>query len=161
MRTSHLEALLCTTSLGKARKLLIVSCSATKDPEAKDIPAILRYSGEVFLILKSIISNSLWPQHIDLIIVSAKFGLLNPLDKIPYYDEALKMERISFLKKMIKAQVKTLDLTHYSESFMNLSKRYFQSIEGLIDVLEKLNCNIIQVEREKRNNAMLAWLVHD
>lgn len=108
-----------------------------------------------------LILNSLWPQNIDCLIVSAKYGLLTPLEEISYYEQALKTENISKLKKLIQEQIKRFDLAKYSECFVNLSKRYFQSIDELIAALEKQNCKIFPVDKEKRNNRMLAWLAHD
>ena len=161
LRSGRLDGLIRDKFQGITRKLLVISCSATKDPEEKLLSAILRYSGEVFLLLKSVILDGLWPLNVDIIIVSAKYGLLNPLDYIPFYELALRDERIPELRALIHKQTRNLNLDGYIECFVNLSRRYLQSIEALIGALEKRNCAIIRIDKEdprKRNDIMLSWL---
>lgn len=159
----HLESLKLDRSSKQPRKLLIISCSATKDPQSEPIPAILRYSGGIYLLLKSIILSNLWPQNIDLLIVSAKYGLLKPLEEIPYYEQLLTSERVIELRKVVEEQIalKNIDLSCYSECFLNISKLYYQSIEGLTN---SLKCRIIRIDEKgnnKRNNAMITWLAQE
>jgi len=160
LRTRDFEVF-SNKSLRKGQKLLIVSCSAIKDPRPNLLSAILRYSGEIYLLLKLVVFKNSWPQHVNLLIVSAKYGLLHPLDNIPYYDQALRPEKITELKKVVHEPIKKIDLTLYSEWFINLSKQYLQSIEEIITVLKKNKCKIIIVDNEgftKRINTILTWL---
>lgn len=65
------------------------------------------------------------------------------------------------LQRLIATQLGNLDLSSYSECFINLPKLYFQSINKLYSTLKEQGCDVIRFENQgltRRNNLMLGWL---
>ncbi|MFX1466176.1 MAG: hypothetical protein ACFFA5_06875 [Promethearchaeota archaeon] len=141
------------------RALLIVSCSATKSSQIKSIPALLRYLGKTFLFLKHLLLENSWPIHVDLLIVSAKFGLVKPKEPIPFYEQQLTPETISKTEQIIDDQIENQEF-NYIECFLNLSKLYLKAINSLENVLQSIGCSIKKIveNQTKRNIAMIRWL---
>jgi hypothetical protein len=148
-----------TPQICQSRALLIVSCSATKSSQVKPIPALLRYLGKTFLFLKHFLTKS-WPTHVDLLIVSARFGLVKPKEPIPFYEQQLTPETISETERLIDEQTNKLEFAKYIECFLNLPQIYLKAIKSLETVLQNITCSIKKaVENQtKRNIAMIRWL---
>jgi len=141
------------------RALLIVSCSATKSSQIKCLPALLRYLGKTFLFLKHLLLENSWPIHVDLLIVSAKFGLVKPKEPIPFYEQQLTPETLSETEQIIDDQIKNQEF-NYFECFLNLSKLYLKAIKSLENALQSIGCSIKKIveNQTKRNIAMIRWL---
>ncbi|MHA2245386.1 MAG: hypothetical protein ACXADY_10510, partial [Candidatus Hodarchaeales archaeon] len=146
-----------------SRKLLVISCSATKVEKPEKILALLRYSGFAYIFIKSILLHDKWPSSVDILIISAKYGLLHPQEPIPYYNQRLTSQTMENLQKLVDTKLKSLNLSSYSECFINLSKMYFQSINTLYSILSEQGCKTISCENHgltKRNYLMLDWLAY-
>jgi len=72
----------------RGRKLLIVSCSASKCPDPGDMEAFDRYTGDMY---KTIKKAGVPEENVDLAIMSAKYGLIRRDTKIPTYN--VKMDK--------------------------------------------------------------------
>jgi len=113
-------------------RLLIISSSQRQisDPNTP-IPALERYDGFVFRILRRLKREGQFPNDLDVLIVSSKFGLLSLEDKISYPDQLMTFEvarqhRSDYLNKL-KSK---FGEKKYSEIFVNLGAIYAQSIRG-------------------------------
>lgn len=131
-----------TTSNG-TRNLLLISCSATKEVMGNLLPAILRYCGRVHLMVKAILQAKSWPKNTDMLIISAKYGVLSPLDPIPYYERRLLPENVSTLSNLVKRQQREIFLPPYETCFVYLSPLYSMAASSIIDELSTLGCRII------------------
>ncbi len=153
-----LNKLLLNPKTRKTRALLIVSCSATKSSQINS-PALLRYLGKTFLFLKHLLLENSWPTHVDLLIVSAKFGLVKPKEPIPFYEQQLTHETVSKTEQIIDDQIENQEF-NYIECFLNLSKIYLKAINNLENVLQSIGCSIKKIveNQTKRNIAMIRWL---
>ncbi len=143
------------------KNLLVVSCSATKVSGDDKLPALLRYAGITYGILKSILLGQKWPLNVDLFIVSAKYGLLTPFQPIPFYDQQITPEIMEKVSGKVNQQLNEIDLSTYSECFVNLSKMYSKSIAELYNKLESLNCHLTRTDNykfQRRNLLMINWL---
>lgn len=160
----HLDQLKNDLLPNSPKNLLIISCSGTKSIQSdKSLLAIKRYLGNSFFLLKSILLSSKWPKNLELIIISAKYGLLSPLDYIPYYEQQITSDKVSELQNLIKSQIteKKIIQKKYIECFMNLSQYYFQSITDLHNLLKERGCKIYWEEKQrldKRNDTMMTWI---
>lgn len=76
-------------------------CCKEKSIDTNDLPAIERY---VSSRIKFVLSES---QRLGkrFVILSGKYGLLEPSDKIPWYDQKLIVERIPEMVPVIVAQL--------------------------------------------------------
>lgn len=86
--------------------LLVISCSATKRPIAGEIPAIDRYDGPAYRVLRV---NR--PADLDVVILSAEHGFIPERQPIADYDRKLDQDRAAelarspsgaYLRRMVK-----------------------------------------------------------
>lgn len=116
-------------NMNKRRRLLIVACSARKHPLDGRVPALDLYDGVAFRTLKKLRRENEFPDDVDVVILSAKYGLLRSGDLIEAYD--LKMtseiakqqaeENVSELRRLLAQD-------HYREVFVSLGQTYCMAI---------------------------------
>ena len=85
-------------------EFLVTTCSAEKDTSPGLLPAIERYQHPriqwVYLESRRLSR--------PMLILSGEFGLLEPLDPIPWYDHALQMAEVNDLLPSIEQKLSTL-----------------------------------------------------
>lgn len=116
-------------------KAIIVAASQRRKKEPKDpIPAIDRFSGVYFRVLKKYLRNGKL-SNTDILIVSQNFGILRSQDKVPYRKPTGKIDfDEKCVEKAKKANLKTLGQIfkekNYTEIYVNLGKEFSKLIEG-------------------------------
>ena len=75
------------------RSLRIVACSQRKRRDSGLLPAIERYDGLYFRVLRKARREGYWPANLDVLIVSAKYGLLELHTAIENYDLRMTPEQ--------------------------------------------------------------------
>lgn len=88
------------------QRLLILACSQRKRPEASPLPAIERYDGPAFRVLRRY-CRLIQDSGLIVYVVSAEFGLISAEKTIPTYDRRMTSERAEDLRPFIAAAVKT------------------------------------------------------
>jgi hypothetical protein len=81
------------------KSLLILGCSATKRTDAALIPAIDRYDGPLYRVLRGWMRET--PDHEErllVMILSAEYGFIRATDAIPNYDRRMTLERAAELQ---------------------------------------------------------------
>ena len=81
-------------------RLLILSCSQRKAPWEDDLPAIERYDGPAFRVLRRYLRTHS-DDSLAVLILSAKFGLIEAERKIPWYDERLSPASAVGLRRQV------------------------------------------------------------
>jgi|HigsolmetaAR202D_1030399.scaffolds.fasta_scaffold10118_2 hypothetical protein len=112
-------------------RLLILNCSARKHGSEDLIPAIERYDGPVWQLLRSYLRDHqpIVPP-LDVYVLSAAFGLI-PADKpIPWYDQTMDPAQAELLRPSVLATFKTLMQRGYDQLCLGLSQRYLQAMQG-------------------------------
>lgn len=105
-------------------------CSAKKDRSLGELPAIQRYQSHR---IKSVYIAAISLGY-KFLILSGKYGILEPSDPIPYYDHLLQPSEVSELSKRVADQLEALgvkNITFFTRSFSddeNL-KPYFNCIK--------------------------------
>lgn len=133
-----------TRELG-SRRLLILGCSSRKRHDPAPLPAIERYDGVNYRVLARALRaagegypNGL-PDYrllldalgLDVLIVSAEFGLLTPVSLIPDYDRRMTAARALELQTSVSAGLDArFAVVPYREVFVNLGKVYMAATEG-------------------------------
>ena len=75
------------------KSLLIISCSGNKRKTPWAIPAFQRYKRNVYQTIDKAIREGYFPtDYLDILIISAKLGLLNWDDEIENYDQEMTIE---------------------------------------------------------------------
>ena len=136
-----------------ARKLLIISCSKTKR-NLKQGPAIKIYDGPFYKILRKNFTENL-----DVLILSAKYGLIEYTKIISPYDTKMTLN----LAKEIRVEstynlLKLLKQNTYSEIFVELGKIYKDGIDFESLKQEGLNFKFDDGTIGKRLHNLKIWL---
>lgn len=77
-----------------SRALLILACSATKRADAGDLPALQRYDGPAFRVLrKALRERAGLSDVLTICILSAEYGLIGADTPIPDYDRRMTRAR--------------------------------------------------------------------
>lgn len=125
------------------KHLLVISCSERKNKSQGAIPAIERYTGAWYGVINKLKRESRYPLNLNIVIISAKYGFLEPDDLIEDYDLRMTEKRAKELNHGIISKFKTLlEGNHYNTIFINLGKDYLPAIDGLEDLIPR-NSRII------------------
>ena len=120
----------------KQRKLLVLGCSRRKLANRELLPAINRYDGPHFRILRRIRQDngSIIPKTL---VLSAYYGLIDIDEKIADYDAVLGKRPSEEWIAMVKSQLALkLLLLQPSEIFIFGGKIYREVIEQCLDELD-------------------------
>ena len=140
--------------------LLIISCSGKKDKTPEKLPALMRYKGPFYPTLHKAIRENRLPKYLDILIISAKYGLLKSEDLIEDYDQKMDVPRANELRPHIQADLKAfLNGKDYDQLFNGLWQVYNKTLEGFD--LEKYCEHVIPMEtnRGKRMRQLKQWII--
>jgi len=116
-------------------RLLIVSCSAAKKPDEGLLPAIDRYDGVNFQVIRKARRERYWNLDTHLFILSAKYGLISEHILIPYYDFRMTLARAQELQGTVAAQLDRISRqVSFSEVFINAGKVYRIALETSVEL---------------------------
>lgn len=147
-----------------SKRLLILSCSQRKRPDPGEIPAIERYDGPLFRILRKFIrdvdNKDTMP---DVFILSARFGLISTNQLIPTYDQKMTSARaVELLPQACSHLASILLRTSYDQIFLGLSKTYLKAIAGyenLVPVTTKVL--ILEGSMGRRQADLCDWMYNE
>jgi hypothetical protein len=113
-------------------RLLILSCSRRKNPEARLLPAIERYTGPAFQVLRKFIAECPEKaQTLDAFILSGKYGLIAATQPIACYDARLTPQRAEDLRSQTLPEMRRiLARRKYERVFLNVGKTYLCALTG-------------------------------
>jgi len=111
--------------------LLILSCSDRKLKDPTLVPALKRYDGVNYRVIKKLKRDGKFPKKLDIKIISAEYGVLEPDDLIGYYDKIMTEERALELRPdVLNSLEEFLKDKNYEEIFVNLGKTYLLALNG-------------------------------
>lgn len=142
------------------RSLLIISCSGAKDKTPGKIPSVMRYKGPFYPTLHKAMRENRFPKNLDILIVSAKYGLLTSDEPIEDYDQKIDTECARKLRPSVQKKLEAfLDGKAYGQLFNGLWKDYQAVLEGFD--LEKRFDTVVPVEanRGKKMSQLKAWII--
>ena len=117
--------------------LLILACSQRKRCDNGLIPAIERYDGPLYRVLRKFF-RSVAPRKrlVETYILSAQFGLIAGYTPIPYYDRRMTPERSAQLAPVALCELENLFQTKgYQELYLGLGRDYFNCLPGYENLL--------------------------
>jgi len=110
------------------RKLVILACSSRKAQNAGPSPALARYDGPIYRVLRSFLREHEWPSTLSIGILSARYGLIGCLAPIEYYDQRMTRERALELRPSVSRTLSRWLDTHDSVDLV-LGKDYLRCID--------------------------------
>jgi hypothetical protein len=113
------------------RRLLILKCSARKRGGTEPMPAIERYDGPLWQVLRSFVRmQPLFAADLDVYVLSAAFGLIPASQPIPPYDQTMAPERADELRPVVLECFRALVDNGYQDLCLGLSQRYLRAMRG-------------------------------
>jgi len=113
-------------------RLLILSCSKRKRLNNELLPAVERYDGPSFRLLRRFLRHA---EHKPaMMILSAKYGLINCEYPIPYYNLGMTRARAQHLRAQVGETLQTVfrgttDRPAVAELFLCMGKSYLETFE--------------------------------
>ncbi len=121
-----------------SRYLLVLACSERKAAQAGPVRAIDLYDGVNYRVVRKAQRSGFWSAALQLVILSAKYGLLDPQAFIEHYDQRMTRERALALQQQVGAELDAMLMQRqFDEVFINLGKLYrlalatSQELQGL------------------------------
>jgi uncharacterized protein DUF6884 len=118
-------------------RLLIISCGKRKRLDPALLPALERYDGPMFRVLRRYLAmHPTTPP--DIYILSSKFGLI-PADRpIPYYDQRLTPQRAAELRPSVRDMlVQILAQRVYEQILLAVGRDYAMALDGYAASISK------------------------
>ena len=135
------------------KKLLIIPCSKTKK-KLTNISAIELYDGPFFRMLRKY--NS---QKFDIMVLSAKYGIINGNRKISFYDQKMTSERAKELSSKINVDLSRLLSQHcYDDIYINIGKIYFEAIKSSMGLFENKKVHLASGGIGMRLHHLRNWI---
>lgn len=114
------------------RRLLILACSATKRRDVRLLPALDRYAGPSFRVLRRWLRDH--PGRatlLDVYVLSAEFGLFPAVQPIPDYDRRMTTARAEELRPHVALALHSLvTTTSYVAIGVSMGRRYRLALAG-------------------------------
>jgi cytoplasmic iron level regulating protein YaaA (DUF328/UPF0246 family) len=138
----------------RKKYLLILSCSKRKK-KISNIRAIDLYDGPFYRMIRK---NK--PEGLDILILSAKYGLIRGDEKISYYEQIMSSKRAQELASDISAKLeKELKNSYYDSVVINLGKTYALALWKCKEILNEHNVRWINGQIGERLHELKNWLV--
>jgi len=122
------------------RRLLILSCSKRKRRDAGLLPAVERYDGPPFRVLRKFLRESPGgARDLDILVLSAEFGLI-PADRaIPLYDRRMSAGQASRLSGQASAGLREqYAAAHHRSALVMAGRDYLSCLDRPRGTLRQL-----------------------
>ena len=113
------------------RRLLILSCSQRKHETQELLPAIERYNGPLFFVLRRFLRECpLQARQLDVYILSAAYGLIPGDFPTVWYDQKINVARIAELQSQVHTTFSDIQRDNYASICFVLGRTYLKAFEG-------------------------------
>lgn len=114
------------------KRLLVIGCSQTKRDVQGLLPAIDRYDGSSYRVLRSYLREHEWPQSLSVAVLSARYGLVGGFTDIEDYDERMTTGRAEEWAPLCENTLEKWSHRHRSIHF-SLGKDYLPAVMPAIE----------------------------
>jgi hypothetical protein len=144
----------------QARHLLIIACSQRKRLDDGLLPAIARYDGGQYRVLRKAKREGYWSNNLDVLILSAKYGLIEADMQIANYEQRMNRKRASELKPQIEQDLKAYARkSAYKEVYIDLGQNYLSATEGLTEFFTDSQITFARGRIGERLGQLKGWLM--
>lgn len=118
------------------RRLLILSCSQRKHESQELLPAIERYNGPSFFVLRRFLRECPHlAKELDVYILSAAYGLISGNFPIEWYDRKMDLTRAVELQSQVNSALSDILRNNYTSICFVLGKTYLKAFESAHDLI--------------------------
>lgn len=142
------------------RSMLIIACSQRKSLESGFLPAIERYDGGSYRLLRKAKREGYLPERLDILILSAKYGLITASTSIATYEQRMTREHASELQAQTVQILQSYAQQYpYQEVYVDLGHDYYLAIGDVNNIFA--NATIIYAEGKigERLARLKRWLM--
>lgn len=125
------------------KKLLVLGCSQAKRDAPGLLPAIDRYDGSSYRVLRNYLREREWPQSLSVAILSAKYGLVGCFTEIEDYNERMTPMRASEWAPKCLVTLNSWADRHQSLHF-SLGKDYLPAVRPALENDLKAKCEVFE-----------------
>jgi hypothetical protein len=148
------------TRINHSRRLLIISCSARKLRTEGQVCAWTLYDGVAYRMLKRMQREETFPQDVDIVILSARYGLIGTDTPIAFYDQlmdrAMALEQADHNRSLLQS---ILAARSYHAVFVAMGRTYMTAIEPISEWLpENVSFEVAQGGIGYKLHALKNWL---
>lgn len=152
---------LTPSTLTHKQNLLILGCCQRKSFNSGLLPAISRYNGPTFQVLRKFLKQQ--PQNFNffsIYILSAEFGLIPQDFLIPYYDRRMTPSRAMELQSNTLEKLGEIANSRpYKEVFICIGQSYYRAIQGYKKILPaNLNVQVASGSLGRKLGELHEWL---
>jgi hypothetical protein len=110
-------------------RIVLISCSRRKRKKPEALPAIERYDGPTFRVLRRFLRRRS-EQSLDTYVLSSAFGLINAQRLIPHYDHEMTSERARELEPQVASIIgKAVSTKQYNDALICAGGAYTPILE--------------------------------
>lgn len=122
---------------------MLLSCCERKKASPNLLPALERYDGPAFFILRKFLNECpIQAEELDVYVLSAKFGLIAVTQPIPNYDLLLDTNRCVELQPRVHKQIQRWSQhSSYRELFVSVTQKY-EAVLGDLSQLDPTKLKI-------------------
>jgi hypothetical protein len=144
---------------GAVDRLLILACSQRKVPVKGYLPAIDRYDGPAFRVLRKYLRETS-DGSLAVLILSARYGLIESERKIPWYDQRLSDASAARLRPQVLKAAKHVLRSHpWHAVGLCAGTEYRSVVGGLAELIpEGTRLDLLAGGLGKRLAALRDWL---
>lgn len=139
--------------------LLILACSQRKVDCQNLLPAIERYDGGSYRVIKKAKRELKNLDNIKILILSAKYGLIETVTPIANYEQRINRERAKELNhEVLQALRKYAIADDYLEIYIDLALDYSLAIEGVQSLFPRSRFVFAKGRIGERLRQLKLWL---
>jgi hypothetical protein len=140
-------------------RLLILACSQRKNPVRGRLRAIDRYDGPAFRVLRKYLRDDS-SEFLTILVLSAKYGLIESGRMIPWYDHRLSGASAGRLRPRVLNTARQFLRSHRWKTIgVCAGKEYRSALTGLADLIPAgARLDVIAGGLGKRLAALRDWL---
>lgn len=125
---------LLATQKPRAHRLLLLSCSQRKLDTPGTMPALDRYDGPAFKVVRRYLREIADPE-LGIFVLSAEYGLIDRNHPIPDYDRKMDAQRAAELRdSSVAALEEILRQQLYAEVFVCTSRTYLGALPWIEEI---------------------------
>jgi cytoplasmic iron level regulating protein YaaA (DUF328/UPF0246 family) len=142
-----------------SRYLLIMACSQRKRLDPGLMPAIERYDGGSFRVLRKAKREGYCEKRLEVLVLSAKYGLIDAFTLIANYEQRMTCERADQLKTQVKQVVQNyVERNTYGEVYIDLGQNYSLALQELEQLLKGLAVTYAEGRIGERLAQLKKWI---
>lgn len=141
-------------------RCLILSCTQLKKATIDPLPAIERYDGPTFRVLRKFLRDAPPVLHdVEVYVLSAQYGLISAMTPVDYYDMRMTATRAQELHDAVLTKLTTIFSNNFEEALILLGQDYLQAIEGFESVIpSETRIAVLNTTPGKQLTTLKAWL---